>query len=66
MINFYLLCSLACITVEIFNECDDNSTEKAATDINQAMVIDTNFGGGLASLEAILSVPDIPYFCVCI
>ena len=26
-------------SLKILNECDDNSTEKTATDINQAMVI---------------------------
>ena len=29
--------------LKILNECDDNSTEKTATDINQAMVIVTTF-----------------------
>ena len=29
--------------LKILNECDDNSTEKTATDINQAMVIVTIF-----------------------
>ena len=31
--------------LKILNECDYNSTEKTATDINQAMVIVTIFRG---------------------
>ena len=44
MLNFFLpLGNGLDNNPKIFNECDDNSTDKTATGINQAMVIATIF-----------------------
>ena len=50
--KFHVKCSILFTTLlgldnnlKIFNECDENSVEKNATDINQAMVIVTIFRG---------------------